>query len=90
MWIICRAITSRCFCPVDNVASPAKVLDEATSSLDNQTEKAVMEAVNDLSGSMTIVMIAHRLSTLERCDTVFELHPGGEIKVREYSELAQS
>ena len=49
------------------------VLDEATSALDNTTEKAVMEAVEGLSGELTIVMIAHRLSTLAHCDWLIEL-----------------
>lgn len=48
------------------------VLDEATSALDNATEKAVMDAVRNLSHLKTIVMIAHRLSSLEGCDDIFE------------------
>ena len=55
------------------------VLDEATSSLDNQTEKAVMDAVNNLSKDITIILIAHRLSTVKKCDTIFLLEKG-EIK----------
>lgn len=49
------------------------VLDEATSALDNETEAAVMEAINHLSGSKTLVIIAHRLSTTEKCDVIFEV-----------------
>ncbi|MBW0434102.1 ABC transporter ATP-binding protein [Leptospira yasudae] len=52
------------------------ILDEATSSLDVETEKGVMEAINALHGMKTIVIIAHRLSTLENCDVVFELRKG--------------
>jgi len=55
------------------------ILDEATSALDNQTEKAVMDAVNNLSKSITIIIIAHRLSTLKKCDKIFLLEKG-EIK----------
>ena len=55
------------------------VLDEATSSLDNQTEKAVMDAVNNLTKDITIILIAHRLSTVKKCDTIFLLEKG-EIK----------
>ena len=52
------------------------VLDEATSALDNDTEATVMKSVEDLSRSLTVVMIAHRLSTLERCDRVIQLKHG--------------
>ena len=52
------------------------ILDEATSALDNQTEKAVMDAVNNLSKNITIIMIAHRLSTVKKCDQIFLLEKG--------------
>ncbi len=52
------------------------VFDEATSALDNSTEKAVMEAIDGLSKELTIVMIAHRLTTVERCDRVICLERG--------------
>ena len=52
------------------------VLDEATSALDTATEQALMHAVNALSEELTIVMIAHRLSTVERCDRVIWLEKG--------------
>ena len=52
------------------------ILDEATSALDTDTEKAVMEAVDGLSRNLTMVMIAHRLSTVQRCDRVVRLDHG--------------
>ena len=52
------------------------ILDEATSALDSQTEKAVMDAVNNLTKNITIVIIAHRLSTVKNCDTIFLLDKG--------------
>ena len=52
------------------------VFDEATSALDNQTEVAVMEAIEGLSDELTILLIAHRLSTVQRCDRVIRLHQG--------------
>ena len=52
------------------------VFDEATSALDNQTEVAVMEAIEGLSKELTILMIAHRLSTVQRCDRVICLEQG--------------
>ncbi|MEZ0317539.1 MAG: ABC transporter ATP-binding protein [Methylophilaceae bacterium] len=57
------------------------VLDEATSALDNATEKEVMSAINQLQGTKTIVIIAHRLSTLEGCDRIFELNRGDIVQV---------
>jgi ABC-type bacteriocin/lantibiotic exporter with double-glycine peptidase domain len=55
------------------------ILDEATSALDNLTEKAVMDAVHNLGHEITIIMIAHRLSTVEKCDIIFLLDKG-ELK----------
>ena len=52
------------------------ILDEATSALDNQTEKAVMDAVNNLGKDITVILIAHRLNTVKRCDKVFLLEKG--------------
>ncbi len=52
------------------------VFDEATSALDNETEQAVMEAIDGLSKELTIVMIAHRLSTVKRCNRVFRIVDG--------------
>ena len=52
------------------------ILDEATSALDNQTEQAVMDAVSKLSKHITIIIIAHRLSTLKNCDKIFLLERG--------------
>ena len=47
------------------------ILDEATSSLDNETEKAVMDAVNNLNKDITVILIAHRLNTVKNCDIIF-------------------
>jgi len=52
------------------------VLDEATSSLDTTTERSVMEAVRALHGSKTIIIVAHRLSTVEHCDRLYQLDHG--------------
>lgn len=52
------------------------VFDEATSALDTATEQAVMQAIEGLSKELTILMIAHRLSTVERCDRVIKLDQG--------------
>ena len=55
------------------------ILDEATSALDNLTERAVMEAVHNLRKNITIIMIAHRLSTVKNCDNILLLEKG-EVK----------
>lgn len=64
------------------------VLDEATSALDNLTEKAVMEAVNNLSRRKTIVIIAHRLTTVKGCDAIFIVDKG-KVRVAGQGELAE-
>ena len=52
------------------------VFDEATSALDSDTEVSVINAVKELSHDLTIVMVAHRLSTLKDCDLIFEIKNG--------------
>ena len=56
------------------------VLDEATASLDTETEAKVMKSIYELKGKKTIIIIAHRLSTLESCDSVYEIKNGFIIK----------
>ena len=52
------------------------VFDEATSALDGDTEKAVMEAINSFHGKKTMVIIAHRLNTIEKCDVIYKVEDG--------------
>jgi ABC-type multidrug transport system fused ATPase/permease subunit len=54
------------------------VLDEATSALDNETEAAIMDSINILAGKKTLVIIAHRLQTIEKCNMVYRVE-GGKI-----------
>jgi ABC-type multidrug transport system fused ATPase/permease subunit len=63
------------------------ILDEATSALDNETEKSVMDAVNNLSKSITIILIAHRLNTVKNCDIVFKLSKGKLIGQGSFEEI---
>jgi len=65
------------------------VFDEATSALDNATEKSVMEAIVGLSSDLTILIIAHRLSTVRRCDTIVELEYGRVVAQGNYEQLIE-
>lgn len=56
------------------------VLDEATSALDNDTEKAVMEAIDSLKGEKTMIIIAHRLTTIRNADVIYEVADGKAIE----------
>lgn len=66
------------------------VLDEATSALDNLTEKAVMDAIESLGGRKTVILIAHRLSTVRNCDEIFLLDSGRIMASGTYMDLLQS
>jgi ABC-type multidrug transport system fused ATPase/permease subunit len=66
------------------------ILDEATSALDNLTERAVIDAVHNLGRAKTIVMIAHRLSTVRECDTIFMLEGGRVVAEGSYDDLIAS
>ena len=63
------------------------IFDEATSALDNETEDAVMNSINKLSKKLTILIIAHRLTTLKNCSFVIELNNGGIKKIGTYKEM---
>lgn len=61
------------------------ILDEATSALDNETETAVMESIENLHGKTTLIIIAHRLTTIRNCDEVYEVGDG-KISLKEKEE----
>ena len=63
------------------------ILDEATSALDNETEKAVMDAIDNLSKDITIILIAHRLNTVKNCDIIFKLENGRLIGQGIFDEI---
>ncbi len=65
------------------------VLDEATSALDNDTEKAVMDAIYQLSGKKTMIIIAHRLTTIKNCDIIYEIKDSKATEVK-YNQLNPS
>ena len=56
------------------------IFDEATSALDNETERAVMDSIDDLGEEVTILIIAHRLTTLKGCDQIIKLEKDFNIK----------
>ncbi len=66
------------------------VFDEATSALDNSTEQSVMNAIEQLHPEITIIMIAHRLSTVQHCDTIFQLENGRVLAQGTYEQLLVS
>ncbi len=58
------------------------IMDEATSALDNDTEAAIMESINRLHGKKTLIIIAHRLQTIEKCDIVYRVENGKAVVER--------
>ena len=67
--------------------SDVLIFDEATSALDSKTEKKVIDDINNLGESLTIMMIAHRISTLEKCDQVVELENGMIKRISSFNDL---
>jgi ATP-binding cassette subfamily B protein len=63
------------------------ILDEATSALDNETEEAVMSAIDNLSADLTILIIAHRITTLRNCSKIIKLNDGRIESVCCYTDL---
>jgi ABC-type bacteriocin/lantibiotic exporter with double-glycine peptidase domain len=63
------------------------ILDEATSALDDNTEQVVMEAMDNLEGKITIIVIAHRVETLKNCENIFLLEKGAIKKAGKYKDF---
>ena len=63
------------------------ILDEASSALDNITEKLVMESVHSLGNTITLIIIAHRLSTVSKCDKIYMMEEGRIIGEGNYDSL---
>ena len=66
------------------------VLDEATSALDTETEKGVMAAVNALHGAKTLIIVAHRLTTVAHCDMLYRLEKGRVVQSGSYAEVVST
>ena len=67
--------------------SSVLIFDEATSALDSGTEKKIMDTINDLDDDLTILIIAHRVTTLKECDQIIDLSEKGNMVVKTYKEL---
>jgi len=65
------------------------VLDEATSALDNITEQSVMDTVESLNRDLTIIIIAHRVTTVRRCDRIVELIDGHPVEYESFAQLVE-
>ena len=63
------------------------IFDEATSALDNETEQAVMQSIENLKDDLTVLIIAHRLTTLKDCDVVVKLDNNHKIYIGSYQDM---
>lgn len=66
------------------------VFDEATSALDNETERAVMQAIENLGYELTVIIVAHRVTTLRNCTQVVELNQGNIARIGTYQQIIQN
>tara|TARA_B100000459_G_C8593623_1_gene208851 strand:+ start:686 stop:2461 length:1776 start_codon:yes stop_codon:yes gene_type:complete len=67
--------------------SDVLILDEATSALDNDTESAVMDAINNFDHNITVIIIAHRLTTLKNCDMILSFGSNHQTEIMKYDEI---
>ena len=65
------------------------IFDEATSSLDNETELSVMQAIEELSKDLTLLIVAHRLTTLKYCTQIVELGDAGIKRICSYQDIVK-
>ena len=66
------------------------ILDEATSSLDSESESLIRKSIDNLSGTMTIVLIAHRLSTIRNSDYIYVVEDGKVVESGTYHQLSSN
>ncbi len=62
------------------------MLDEATSALDNETETAIMSAIDALQGQVTLIIVVHRLTTIKNCDVIYEV-VDKNIRIRDKADV---
>ena len=65
------------------------ILDEATSALDSKTEESVIKSIKAFSGDITVMMIAHRVTTLRDCDYIVEIDDDGSVRIGSYDDLCK-
>ena len=63
------------------------LMDESTSALDPSAEREVMTAIEELRGTRTIIVVAHRMSALQGCDIIYELHQGRIIRAGQWRDF---
>ena len=66
------------------------IMDEATSALDNETEKEIIDEIKKLKGRITMIVIAHRLTTLQHCDEIYEISNGRISEKYNYEDISKS
>ena len=65
------------------------IMDEATSSLDNETEKEIVEEIKHLKGNKTLIVIAHRLTTVQHCDQIYLLKNGRIVESGSFNQVVK-
>ena len=55
------------------------ILDEATAALDSETERAIMDSIDALQGQITMIIVAHRMTTIKKCDRIYEIKEGAVV-----------
>ena len=66
------------------------IFDEATSALDTKTESSVMDSIESLGAKLTIIIVAHRLTTLKNCDKIIKIEKGKIKATGSYNEIIQN
>jgi len=64
-------------------------MDESTSSLDNETEREIIREVKSIKGKRTLIIVAHRMSTVQHCDRIYRMHNGEIIDEGDYHSVVE-